>query len=306
MINPLQHIPIISSLYQSITGDTIDPGAKIAGGTLFGGPLGAALSSLDVAVKHSTGRNIADHAVAFFISTTDDQNTPTPNGIDLKTASFETATLGNWSNRNQAQVSVLRPIETELIALSGEPKILRPPTTQISEDRFRAAGMSAIPVAKRPSDGDDQGATNMPRLPPDPRLPGDIPRSATPHDPIGAPKVTVSGELSLPALKNEGTKAGRNYLTPMEPHQLKPKFLPTEIPIALSETEQSQRLSWTPSVASLTPTVHPFNPIQAMNQTITDTENGWVADAMLSGLNKYEAAKSLAADSDRNPAVSGR
>ena len=34
MVNPLHHIPIVSTLYQSITGDTIDPGAKIVGGTL--------------------------------------------------------------------------------------------------------------------------------------------------------------------------------------------------------------------------------------------------------------------------------
>ena len=77
VINPLQHIPIISTLYRSISGDTIDQGAKIAGGMLFGGPLGAAVSSLDVAVKHSTGRDIADHTTAFFNNKTDGENVPT-------------------------------------------------------------------------------------------------------------------------------------------------------------------------------------------------------------------------------------
>ena len=40
IINPLQHIPVISSLYREITGDTISPHARIMGGTLFGGPSG--------------------------------------------------------------------------------------------------------------------------------------------------------------------------------------------------------------------------------------------------------------------------
>jgi hypothetical protein len=39
-INPLQHIPIVSSIYQSISNDTLSYGAKIAGGALFGGPIG--------------------------------------------------------------------------------------------------------------------------------------------------------------------------------------------------------------------------------------------------------------------------
>lgn len=41
IVNPLQHIPLVSILYQHVTGDTIKPPANILGGALFGGPLGA-------------------------------------------------------------------------------------------------------------------------------------------------------------------------------------------------------------------------------------------------------------------------
>lgn len=44
VVNPLQHIPIIGHLYRKITGDEIDPASKLAGATLYGGPIGAALS----------------------------------------------------------------------------------------------------------------------------------------------------------------------------------------------------------------------------------------------------------------------
>ena len=63
IINPLQHIPGISSLYRAVTGDEIGSVAKIAGSTLFGGPLGAASSLIDVAVDVSTGKDIGEHAL---------------------------------------------------------------------------------------------------------------------------------------------------------------------------------------------------------------------------------------------------
>jgi len=51
IINPLQHIPIVNSIYRNITGDTIEPAMKIAGGALFGGPLGAIASIITTAFQ---------------------------------------------------------------------------------------------------------------------------------------------------------------------------------------------------------------------------------------------------------------
>lgn len=46
MINPFQHIPVISSIYRAIAGETITPSARIAGDVLFGGPLGIASAGI--------------------------------------------------------------------------------------------------------------------------------------------------------------------------------------------------------------------------------------------------------------------
>src|SRR5690349_12138760 len=35
-INPLQHIPVVSTIYRAATGDTIGPAPRIMGGALFG------------------------------------------------------------------------------------------------------------------------------------------------------------------------------------------------------------------------------------------------------------------------------
>lgn len=51
IVNPLQHIPVVSNLYQSATGDTMGAIAQIVGGGIFGGPVGALISAGMVAYK---------------------------------------------------------------------------------------------------------------------------------------------------------------------------------------------------------------------------------------------------------------
>jgi hypothetical protein len=55
VVNPLQHIPGVNLLYRELTGDTIKPPAAIAGGALFGGPLGFAGAFLAAAFEEVTG-----------------------------------------------------------------------------------------------------------------------------------------------------------------------------------------------------------------------------------------------------------
>lgn len=69
IVNPLQHIPVVSNLYQSATGDTIGAIAKIVGGAVFGGPLGA-LVSAGVVAYQSAKENEATGDTNFFEGTT--------------------------------------------------------------------------------------------------------------------------------------------------------------------------------------------------------------------------------------------
>ncbi len=55
VINPLQHIPLVSTLYRSLTGDTISPAARIVGGALYGGPIGAGVAMAGAIVEQSAG-----------------------------------------------------------------------------------------------------------------------------------------------------------------------------------------------------------------------------------------------------------
>jgi len=66
IINPLQHIPIVSAVYRDMTEDNLDPAPKVMGGTLFMGPIGLVSSLADVWVQHETGKDMGSHMMAMF------------------------------------------------------------------------------------------------------------------------------------------------------------------------------------------------------------------------------------------------
>ncbi|MEK9672120.1 MAG: hypothetical protein VW268_06400 [Rhodospirillaceae bacterium] len=66
IVNPLQHIPVVSTVYRDLTEDQLDPAPRVLGGTLFLGPIGLATSLINVAVEHSTGQDVGQHVMAHF------------------------------------------------------------------------------------------------------------------------------------------------------------------------------------------------------------------------------------------------
>jgi hypothetical protein len=55
IINPLQHIPVVSTLYRAITGDQIGTGPRVAGGMLFGRPVGALVAGITALFEEASG-----------------------------------------------------------------------------------------------------------------------------------------------------------------------------------------------------------------------------------------------------------
>jgi hypothetical protein len=73
VINPLQHIPIINTLYQHLTGDKEGVVADVLGGALWGGVIGLGAAVANLVVEDSTGKSVGDHVYALFSD--DDANT---------------------------------------------------------------------------------------------------------------------------------------------------------------------------------------------------------------------------------------
>lgn len=66
IINPLHHIPIVSSIYRSVTGDEIADAPRALGGALFGGPAGLVAAIGNSIMEAETGSDIGDTAIALF------------------------------------------------------------------------------------------------------------------------------------------------------------------------------------------------------------------------------------------------
>ena len=66
LINPLQHLPVISTLYRDLTGDEIGAGARVLGGALFGGIPGVVSSLINVVIEDETGKDFGEHVLALF------------------------------------------------------------------------------------------------------------------------------------------------------------------------------------------------------------------------------------------------
>jgi len=63
-VNPLQHIPGVSTAYQAATNDTMNPIASMAGGFLFGGPVGLIAGAASSFLELVTGKTLGQNAMA--------------------------------------------------------------------------------------------------------------------------------------------------------------------------------------------------------------------------------------------------
>jgi hypothetical protein len=66
IVNPLQHLPVIGTLYRAMTGDQIGKFEKVAGDGLYGGLWGAVSSVADLAFEAITGKDFGDTVLALF------------------------------------------------------------------------------------------------------------------------------------------------------------------------------------------------------------------------------------------------
>ncbi len=76
IINPLQHIPIVNTIYQNITGDKMGPVAEVLGGALYGGLPGAAVGAVGAIITYETGKSVGDNLVSLFSSSSSDTLSP--------------------------------------------------------------------------------------------------------------------------------------------------------------------------------------------------------------------------------------
>ena len=109
IVNPLQHLPVVSTLYRAVTGDQISDPAQLAGDTLYGGPMGFATSLAGLAFKGLTGKDVGDTVLSMI--TGDDSIGATPTAVAANTTHQKPAANASVQTAQQQPLVVTTPIQ---------------------------------------------------------------------------------------------------------------------------------------------------------------------------------------------------
>lgn len=151
IINPLQHIPIVSTIYRNLTGDQIGPAPRVIGGALWGRVGGLVAGVVNTVVEWFTGKDIGDHIYAALFGAP-----KTAAGATAVAQSKTPAALGE----NKAAPALSASGPSALGAF--QPTVVAPPAAitecALGEASLHPADSTPAPAAESPK------ATNFPRV----------------------------------------------------------------------------------------------------------------------------------------------
>ncbi len=89
-INPLNHIPVVSTIYQHAVGHTPSTASNLVGGTLYGGPIGFVASLASEIVDSATGSSPAEKLYAALTGDSSTQVASANSNGEQQVASLDT------------------------------------------------------------------------------------------------------------------------------------------------------------------------------------------------------------------------
>ncbi len=259
VINPLQHIPVVGTIYRELTGDRIGHGARMAGGVLFMGPLGGLTALANIVSIEASGKDMGEHALALF----KDDSAPA------------TAIAANASTPEPNAASARAP-SAEEIALA---ELLPPGAIPIAGSSVEFAGVEPAQAARRPERGAEFN-TARGDSPARPAALAAAPAAVSaPTDNDLPPPPPPSGPIAGPGWKG--------FYSPPEPQPEIARPVPAAAP--------TQRALAPDPLAQLTAKRTPGALAGAMAAPAgaIGVEGGWFADVMIEALAKYQDARRL-------------
>lgn len=232
-INPLQHLPVISTVYRWITGDTIGNIPRIVGDAIYGGIPGFVSGLFGVLLKEETGKDLGEHVVASLFG--DPKSTPT---IPAQAANQPELSTEQAAALTHAPVdaSALAPLPT--VAAASTPA----PAATTTMQPTAAATPASPPAAATPAPAAVAAATTTPSTASAPVLPDHPPiplargvgmsfaGSAPP------PAITVSKDAAATAFMTQAAERQRQLLgagtapPPANGRVLSSRVVPLQLP----------------------------------------------------------------------------
>lgn len=275
VVNPLQHIPVIGDLYRDLTGDQIGVGARLAGGTLFGGPVGFIASAVDCAIEQDTGKGMGGHMLALF----QDDTAPIPDAAPVTQVATAPA---------PAPIAAAPQPAVEMLGANAAFKPVLGETEALNAPQ--------APILLFTADGEMVPTTNP---------------LAAPLRPMAAPVAAADGSRPVPLL---GPQAANFRPVPARNPSINSinSPPPISIPVSNSGTRSNVPITGRDPVANapspaavqraLESTGHKNAAAPAQLPAAKDAANqDWFASSMKNGLDRYEQAARLNRKSDSQP-----
>ena len=142
IVNPLQHLPVVGTLYRKLTGDKIGTPEKIVGDGLYGGVWGLVSSVADTLFEDATGKNFGDTVLAF---ASDHLGLSLPSFADAKTlepAPAQIAKAAYGAQSAPAAQAALPDIMARFATTAGGPSPSAPGAAQDAVRRTAATRSS--------------------------------------------------------------------------------------------------------------------------------------------------------------------
>ncbi|UEM03806.1 hypothetical protein JL101_028325 [Skermanella rosea] len=73
IVNPLQHIPVVNTVYRELTGDTIKGVSRVIGGGIYGGIVGLVAGVGSAIIAETTGKDPGEHLMAMVTGSGDEE-----------------------------------------------------------------------------------------------------------------------------------------------------------------------------------------------------------------------------------------
>lgn len=214
IINPLQHLPIISTIYREITGDTIKPLTRVVGGALFGGAVGVAAAVVTQVVEEAAGLQEGETLLSLFDSDEPEAPTQVAQGDSAtdRIGRYATATPAGTDGAAVQTASAMPASAGNLAAPPAAASSSAPAPAAAGETTTAGADARFFPAAQAPagfmpiraSDFRPSGAlTRMP-------APEKRPAGLSPADQMAALRPSYSAPAARPA---EAAADGAQYLS---------------------------------------------------------------------------------------------
>ena len=269
IVNPLQHIPVVSTIYRELTGDTIKGVSRIVGDGLYGGFIGLVTGIGSAIIAETTGKDPGEHVMAML--TGSDSEVPAPAG---NTAIAE-ATPPSAAPAAEAASAPASPLPA-----SAQPT---PAPTRTAMAEPATAGEILMPAARTAAPAQrrlgepEQRSFAVPK-----RTPGLLPKSM-PMVPTGPAshidKTPVQRAAAQLASERASTKPTASQIPPEQQGQART--------LGQNQTQvQTQTAAWPPGGSAKVPPE-------------------LVADMMMNALDKYKQGARTGTASMANSAANG-